>query len=599
MCGILFCKWRNNRHLNNRILNESLSLLKRRGPDHSKLIIDKNWSIGHTRLSIIDPNSKKSNQPFTDKENRFYLTFNGEIYNFKELKQNLISRGFKFETNSDTEVLFILLKYFPIEGVLKLIRGMFAFVFFDKKKDTFIAARDHFGQKPLYFSITDNIIAISSNIKSLNKIVNSGPDLDIYNLYLSSNGIINKKKTFFKKIKFLQAGKYITGSKFGYKLNKYFEPVDLFEDKLNLIQKKNSLKDSEECLNYLIKKSISRHLVSDVDIGVLLSGGIDSSLLYYYALQQNKKITSFTSFSPQIENNTFNLVPKIIKKFPSKKNYYIFQKKRNYIHDLKNLIDDSHNPPRWGGGPPMSRLCKKARDCKIKVLIGGDGVDEISGGYNTMINLLKSKNLNKTSIHETLKLSKNRVISKNKYFYEFEKSMISEKMKILDKLKKTKNINDRIVNSLLIQDTTSFLQMCTLPHSDEYSMYNSIELRNPYLDLDLVKFIFNEPTEKKITKNTSKVLFKALSKKFLGKFIDKEKEGTRNYSRYISNPSFWNLKEFKLTEIIEIKKNYSELPLKLLYKIISLEIFHRSVVLKDKNFFKEIMSKKGIKEFNI
>ena len=141
--------------------------------------------------------------------------------------------------------------------------------------------------------------------------------------------------------------------------------------------------------------------------------------------------------------------------------------------------------------------------------------------------------------------------------------------------------------------------MCTLPHSDEYSMYNSIELRNPYLDLDLVKFIFNEPTEKKITKNTSKVLFKALSKKFLGKFIDKEKEGTRNYSRYISNPSFWNLKEFKLTEIIEIKKNYSELPLKLLYKIISLEIFHRSVVLKDKNFFKEIMSKKGIKEFNI
>ena len=160
MCGILFCKWRNNRHLNNRILNESLSLLKRRGPDHSKLIIDKNWSIGHTRLSIIDPNSKKSNQPFTDKENRFYLTFNGEIYNFKELKQNLISRGFKFETNSYTEVLFILLKYFPIEGVLKLIRGMLAFVFFDKKKDTFIAARDHFGQKPLYFSITDNIIAI-------------------------------------------------------------------------------------------------------------------------------------------------------------------------------------------------------------------------------------------------------------------------------------------------------------------------------------------------------------------------------------------------------------------------------------------------------
>ena len=85
MCGILFCKWRNKRHLNNRILNESLSLLKRRGPDHSKLIIDKNWSIGHTRLSIIDPNSKKSNQPFTDKENRFYLT----LFYKKTLLRNL------------------------------------------------------------------------------------------------------------------------------------------------------------------------------------------------------------------------------------------------------------------------------------------------------------------------------------------------------------------------------------------------------------------------------------------------------------------------------------------------------------------------------
>jgi len=141
--------------------------------------------------------------------------------------------------------------------------------------------------------------------------------------------------------------------------------------------------------------------------------------------------------------------------------------------------------------------------------------------------------------------------------------------------------------------------MCTLPHSDEYSMFNSVELRNPYLDLDLVKFIFNEPIKRKINYNHSKILFKKLAIQSLGKFIDAEKEGTRNYSKFVSNNYFWNLKKFKIFEVLNINKIPILSSYKLLYKIISLEIFHRSVVLKEKDFFKEIMSKQGINTFRI
>ena len=599
MCGILFCSWKKKSQINKKIIYQSLNLLKNRGPDNSKLIFHENWSMGHTRLSIIDPDSVNSNQPFTDEEGRYFLTFNGEIYNYKELKLNLVSRGFKFRTNSDTEVLYILLKNFTVEAVLNLIKGMFAFVFFDKKENSFIAARDHFGQKPLYYSINKSMIAISSSVKSLNKIINSSADIDLYNIYLSSNGIINQKKTLFKNIKCLQAGNYIYGKNFLYTDHKYFRPDKLYSDEKSIIQKKNSETESIQNLKFLMKQSVSRHMVSDVEVGILLSGGIDSSLLYYFAHLENKDLSSFTSLSPNIEKNSFRLVPKIIKKYPVKKNFFVTQDKKKYLQDLNFLIENTHNLPRWGGGPPMSKLCEKAKKNQIKVLIGGDGVDEISGGYNTMIDCVRKKNLNKLSTHQTLSLNLPTFIKKNKYFHQFEKHINNERENILTKLGKIKNYKERIINSLLIQDTGSFLQMCTLPHSDEYSMFNSVELRNPYLDLDLVQYIINEPIERKINTSKTKILFKKLAVKTFGKFIDTTKEGTRNYSKYISNISYWNLKKFKVFEALKVNKTPDILSYKLLYKLISLEIFHRSIVLNEKNFFKEIMSKKGINTFKI
>jgi asparagine synthase (glutamine-hydrolysing) len=599
MCGILFCNWKEKSQINKKILYQSLNLLKNRGPDNSKLIFSENWSMGHTRLSIIDPNSTKSNQPFTDEEGRYFLTFNGEIYNFKELKLNLVSRGFKFRTNSDTEVLYILLKNFAIQSVLNLIKGMFAFVFFDKKDNSFIAARDHFGQKPLYYSINNSMVAISSSVKSLNKIINSSPDIDLYNIYLSSNGIINQKKTFFKNIKCLQAGNYIYGKNFLYKDHKYFHPEKLYSDEKRIIQKKNSETESIQNLKFLMKQSVSRHLVSDVKVGILLSGGIDSSLLYYFAHLENKDLSSFTSLSPNIEKNSFRLVPKIINKFPVKKNFFVTQDKNRYLQELTFLIENTYTPPRWGGGPPMSKLCEKARKNKIKVLIGGDGVDEISGGYNTMIDCIRKKNLSKLSTHQTLTLNLPTFIKKNKYYHQFEKHINNERKNIANKLGKIKNYKERIINSLLIQDAGSFLQMCTLPHSDEYSMFNSVELRNPYLDLDLVEYIINEPIEHKINTSKTKILFKKLAVQTFGKFIDSKKEGTRNYSKYISNTSFWDLKKFKVFDALKVNKTPDVLSYKLLYKLICLEIFHRSIVLNEKNFFKEILSKQGINTFKI
>ncbi len=508
-------------------------------------------------------------------------------------------KKYKFKTNSDTEVLFALLKQISIEDALKQIKGMFAFIFFDSYEKTFYAARDHFGQKPLYYCSKENMFAISSNIKSLNLIADSAPDINQYNLYLASNGIIEKKNTFFKKIKRLEAGSYIYGKKNSYKIYKYFSPIDLYQDNQPESSPIISFNESLENLDFLMKQSVSRHLVGDVRLGVFLSGGIDSSLLYYYSRLQKNDVSSFTSFSPKIEKNSFINVPKIVKKFPIKNNHYIIQARTNYIKDLIELIEDTHNLPVWGGGPPMSRLCKMAKQKNVKVLLSGDAVDEISGGYRTMLKLFKKNNLNKNDLHEILSLQQYDFIEKNKSFKEFKNSILSERKKILYKFRNLKNLKDIIANTLLIEDTSNFLQMSTLPHSDEYSMFNSIELRNPFLDMDLVKYVINEPMNHKINNQQGKLLFTKLAENKIGKFINKRnKEGTRNYSKYISNQQFWKFQNFHILDILNINKLPSKTPFKLVYKMIALEIFHRSVVLKENNYLNQILSNKGLQKLN-
>jgi asparagine synthase (glutamine-hydrolysing) len=574
MCGYFFHKSKDLKK-NNLLKSLIKKDLNRRGPDSFKIVENKDFKIYFARLKIIDP-SYKSDQPFTDDNKRYYLIFNGEIYNYIKLKEKLLNSGVKFKTKSDTEVLFHLLKIKGIKYTLKIIEGMFSFIFYDSKKKQIFGARDHFGQKPFYYyKNSDNFIA-STNIKPILRnltVRDKSLDYDICKFYLCSSGIIPKNKTFFKNIKNLPAGYYLTVKKNTIRKVKYFSPINFFNKNIYNGNKQKSLQDVKYQLKDKINKAIKKHLICDTKVGSTLSGGIDSSLIANYLNKLDNNTIFLTNRSPEIENLS-KLVPKIIKKLKIRKNriIYIKQKKSEYFKNLINLNHYSLSPAKWGGGPPMKELCKVARINKIKVLLGGDGVDEYFCGYDTFkdsINNEKKHNLHKIlNLNNRFKINN---ILKKKYYNEIENS----KKEIENKIKFIKDRKEKkiLVNTFL--DMEYFLQSCPLPYVDEYSMHESVEMRSPYLDLELVKFCANIPTEYKFseTKNISnKYLLRKLASEELGNYINRPKEGTRNYSKSISNPIFWNLDNFLIIKKLSIRK---DLTYKELFKVINLEIIYR------------------------
>ena len=428
MCGYFFYIKRNNKNkisINKNKINFIRKILIKRGPDNFSKIIKEDYSLIFSRLSIIDPD-KISNQPFTDSEKRFILIFNGEIYNYKNLKKKLQKENYKFKTNSDTEVLFTLLKYKGIDETLKSIEGMFSFIFFDKDKKSFIGARDHFGQKPFYYSKDINGFTASTNIKTIaclkKTILLNRPICDYY---LASSGILPIKNTVIKGIYSLPAGNYIYGNSNKLITKEYFSPEKLVDKKLYNLNKNKSESFILKQLEKKIKKSIKKHLVSDVEIASTLSGGIDSSLIVYYLNKINSKIKTFTNFSEKIESIPKLAVPRIIKKIKfNKKNFFSIKNyPKNYLKKMISLITNSFSPSRWGGGVPMSYLCNKVKSKKIKVLLGGDGVDEYCSGYMTFF-----ETLNKNSkLHSIVDINKNNPFYKKRS--KFLKKVIIENYK--------------------------------------------------------------------------------------------------------------------------------------------------------------------------
>lgn len=241
----------------------------------------------------------------------------------------------------------------------------------------------------------------------------------------------------------------------------------------------------------------------------------------------------------------------------------------------------------------MSNICKVAKKDKIKVLLSGDGVDELCGGYKTFSKI--DLNL-KNSYHEIIYVkNQNRLVNKYKKFLKKNREKIEKKLFFI------KSKKEKMKQVLFTEDTNIFLQTCTLPHGDEYSMHESIELRNPFLDLSLVYFLTNlESKYKSRIKNFSnngKNLFKDIAEKIFGKMINQDKEGTRNYSSKISNKIYWNLNKFKILKKYKIKQNSLDNNKKV-FKIINLEILYRYSILKERNFnFKSILSTIGYKYF--
>ena len=538
--------------------------LKHRGPDASGIWISKNKNIGlgHTRLSIIDL-SKEANQPFVDRTKNFILAFNGEIYNYMEIKKKLIDKGYKFKTkNSDTEIL--LLSY--IEWGLKCVdkfRGMFAFAIWDNLKKKVFLIRDRVGVKPLYYKFDSEKLIFSSEIKAILLDPDYIPEIDEESMYHYLTFLCTPApKTMFKQINKLEAGTWLSFDEKGNSEKKqYWDPL---QDK-ELID----LENINKVLVRTLKESIKYRGISDVDVGIFLSGGIDSSTnAYFFSKDSKKKIKTFSIGydkeykSYKSELNYARIVAKHIKSLH-------FEKKLRK-DDIKNLIFDmvyfQDEPISDPVCVPIFYVSKLARENNVKVCQVGEGADELFFGYTnwlrtSKINLLLNNLFFPNFLKRLILLLYKKFNIQYKYtadllrrslekkpifwggaeaFSSFEKNQLfsnsfKKKIKNFDswdcirphyeffnKNAKYKNIE----NWMTYLDLKIRLPELILMRIDKMTMANSLEARVPFLDHNLVQKTIDLPKKIKIKKNKLKVLLKDIVKGLLPyEILNRKKQG--------------------------------------------------------------------------
>jgi len=371
MCGIV--GFYSNRNDKESVVNTQLKTLYHRGPDDQRTYIDKNIAFGHSRLAIIDINHAQ--QPMESFNNRFVLVFNGEIYNYLELRQHLVSKGIQFKTHSDTEVLLNMYIVYGKECVNKL-NGMFAFSVYDKQKDTLFLARDHFGIKPLYYSYKNNDFIFASEVKAILKYpdIKAEVDMKSMNEYLTFQ-VMLKKHTLFKNIHTLEPATYMVVEK-----GKVKEKKKYWEFSYDIDDSKTEEQYSSELL-HLLENSLNIQTRSDVPVGAYLSGGIDSSLVS--TLASKNYFGDFQTFSGGFKDSKEfdeTQYAKIVHKSINSIHHEIFPTSKDFIDTFENITYHM-DYPEAGPGVFSQYMVSKLASEHVKVVLGGQGGDEIFGGY--------------------------------------------------------------------------------------------------------------------------------------------------------------------------------------------------------------------------
>ncbi len=593
MCGFLTYVWNGTERKFRCTGAQALTALNHRGPDNSSCQTGDGWFIGHTRLSIIDT-SDAANQPFADRNGRYLIAFNGEIYNYRDLRRELEAKGIVFRTSSDTEVLLELILTVGVESALTKIRGMFSFTLFDKQEKSLLCARYHFGQKPIYYLCENGMFVAASEVTPLLALVGDrDPDMSAWRTYLCSNGIVGPDQTFHDGLYALPAGHLLRYRDGVLKIKQYFDVAEMYDPDLYRKQYGLSVNEAVEQLDQALDVAVERHLVSDVPVGIFLSGGIDSSLLFSYAVMKRPELIAYTKISPGIETIPLDVVPELLRSNPANSRF-VLQEKDDYLRRLILFVSHTATPSRWGGGPPMATMCNLARKEGVKVLLGGDGVDEYCAGYDSHAKMFDGFSGNMYEIHPPLALDSRSPFYDEEILTPFEEQRLEERKRTLNALKGIESEKERFAKAVLVQDTGAFLQACNLPHGDAYSMMESVELRNPFLDLDLVRYVINLPLGLSFREHQSgtrsKFIFRELAGRRLGNFVNVPKEGTRNYSMYVSEPNFWDLTRFKIGKLFPMPRNLNK---KEMFRVLNLEILWRTRFERDAPPMMEVATAAG------
>ncbi|MEO6302045.1 MAG: asparagine synthase (glutamine-hydrolyzing), partial [Bacteroidia bacterium] len=373
MCGIAGIFNFNSTQIVNRDLLRSMTdVINYRGPDGDGFFIDNCLGLGHRRLSIID--LATGDQPMISDDKSLALILNGEIYNYIELKEELVKKGYRFKTTSDTEVVLKAYEEWGYDCQNKF-NGMWAFALWDKTKQVLFLSRDRIGEKPLHYAVHNNSFSFGSEIKSLFKAgVPKMPQLEFLEIY-SVFKSIPAPHTFFKDIKKLQPGHYILVDKNGFKEYKYWDMPSIDEN--------NMITDSQlvhEKFTSLFEDSIKIRMRCDVPFGAFLSGGLDSASIV--ALMNNYSdhpINTFTIGYDESEFDESKLAELVAKKFNT--NHYLGIVKSENFDEVVNRIVQHYDEPFGDSSAIPTGYVSKFASEKVKMVLTGDGGDELLSGY--------------------------------------------------------------------------------------------------------------------------------------------------------------------------------------------------------------------------
>ena len=548
MCGIFGFTRTGLQHDHTRsILGKMSELLYHRGPDGDGVYVDEKMALGHRRLSIIDLST--GDQPMQDWQKRFVVTFNGEIYNFQELRPNLAKQGFQFQTQSDTEVI---LAAYAIHGekCVELFQGMFAFAIWDKRDKKLFLARDRVGKKPLYYFHKNDKFVFASEMKAILAYPNIERELDFEALnYYLTYGYVPAPLTIFKCIRKLGEAKVGIFQNGVFSERAYWRLPEPLSNRI-------SEEDSIETLEKLLEQAVNSRLISDVPLGAFLSGGIDSSAIVAMMAKARKHVNTFTiDFAEKThsEIDDANLVANYCRT-----DHKTLRVTTQAIDDLPKLAWHFDEPFADSSALPTYYVSKIARE-HVTVILSGDGGDELFAGYNSyqnrnehalLMNLpagLRRHVIGSLAAAMPMQAPMRNLLKYAAYsskedgpgvlgLYPYIKDDLVTRATAAE-LSKSDPVQARRelwanyekldkLTRMQLTDTKMYLPGDILVKVDRMSMANSLETRAPLLDYRMVEFAVGLPVQLKMKSGVSKYVLKQVLKKYVPpRIMQKSKQG--------------------------------------------------------------------------
>jgi len=530
-------------------LDKASEMIEKRGPDANGKARWSNCAFAHRRLSIIDTDSR-SDQPMS--KSGYSLIFNGEIYNYKELRKGLISKGHSFQTEGDTEVLLIGLIE---EGVnfLKKTNGFFAFGFYHESNHHLIIGRDRYGIKPMYYHRSGDEVIFGSSLGTIMPyLADREIDQESLSLYIGLS-YIPFPKTILSNVFKLSPGTCL-----------HFHGETVKEEVFYKLERGNrrdiSAEEAKNAIREKLTESVRKRMVSDVPLGTFLSGGVDSSIITHLASQFDQSIPAFSIGFPDQSYFDESQKAASVAKHLGVEHHVLEVTEDDLDEHLDDILNAMDEPFADSSGILVNMLSEFAGK-KVKVALSGDGADELFGGYNKHRGLLRStatdwkngllksaspllnmlpSSRNQKAFDRFRKIQRysNGLQSKFKDRY-LEWACFTPENEVANLIKSHRgyadsqtilsyldHLDERDFNSVLQTDFALVLANDMLCKVDGMSMHRSLEVRVPFLDHDLVDYVFSLPSDQKLNNRRGKILLKdAFSKEFPNGFFSASKRG--------------------------------------------------------------------------